>query len=212
MPEHAPPAAITAARLLLFAPHCTNGMAWAPALDREAARVGINTPKRVAHWLAQLHVESQGFTVFQENLNYRTPSRLNAMFAAVKTDQEAAALIVKGPQAIANRVYANRNGNGDEASGDGWRYRGLGCIQLTGRANYAKASKWTGLDLITDPELVLIPMHGARVAADYWRVCDLNDEADAGNVAAVTQAINGPAMAGLAERRRETARALTIWR
>lgn len=205
------PEAVTAARLQLFAPRC-DYLRWAPALDAAAKRYRIDTPRRVAHWLAQIHVESQGLTVFEENLRYTTPSRLNAVFAAIRTDAEAAALIRKGPQAIANKVYAGRNGNGNEASGDGWRFRGMGPLQATGRGNYRKGGIWTGLDLEADPELLLIPANGARYAAAYWNVCDLNDEADAGDIIEITRAINGPALCGLSERKRETARALTIWK
>jgi putative chitinase len=191
-------------------PHAKSPIAWAMALDREGERVGLTTGRRVAHFLAQLSHESGGFRIFEENLNYRTPSRLDAIFAAVHGQADAAALIARGPRAIANRVYANRNGNGGEASGDGWRFRGMGAIQLTGRANYAKASGWTGLDLIADPEQVKAPGPGAKAAADYWRVCGLNDEADGDDVTAITHAIN-PALAGLEARKSEYQRLRAIW-
>lgn len=200
---------ITAGQLRVFAMKA-DPVAWAPALDQAARDADIVRPRPLACWLGQLHVECQGFSVFEENLHYRTPARLNALFSAVDTDEEAAELIRRGPAAIANRVYANRNGNGDEASGDGWRFRGMGPIQLTGRRMYAKASTWTGLDLVGDPQLVLKPAIGAKVAADYWRVCALNDEAERLDVREITRAIN-PALAGLAERKAQTERALTIW-
>ena len=92
-------------------------------------------------------MNSGGFTIFEENLNYRTPSRLDAIFSKVNGNADAAALIAKGPRAIANRVYAGRNGNGNEASGDGFKYRGMGAIQLTGRTNYSRAADRSGLDL-----------------------------------------------------------------
>jgi putative chitinase len=184
---------------------------WADALDSEAKRVGITTPQRISHFLAQLGHESGGFTTFEENLNYKTPARLDAMFSAVRGAADAAALIAKGPQAIGNRVYANRNGNGNEASGDGWKYRGMGAIQLTGRENYSKASTRSGIDLVGHPEQILTPAVGAKVAADYWHASDLNDEADNDQITKITLAINGPALQGLAERKTEYRRLRAIW-
>ena len=184
---------------------------WADALNAEAKRVGITTPKRICHFLAQLCHECSGFKTFEENLNYKTPSRLDAMFSAVKGVADAAALIARGPKAIANRVYANRNGNGDEASGDGWRYRGMGAIQLTGRANYAKAAARSGIDLVSNPEQILVPAIGAKVAADYWNACGLNDEADNDQITKITEAINGPAKQGLDDRKAQYKRLRAIW-
>ena len=184
---------------------------WADALNVETKRVGITTPKRICHFPAQLGHESSGFTVFEENLNYKTPARLDAIFSRVNGTADAAALIARGPKAIANRVYAGRNGNGDEASGDGWRYRGMGPVQLTGRTNYAKASARSGIDLVADPEQVLTPAIGAKVAVDYWNACDLNDEADNDQISKITAAINGPRMLGLEDRKAQYKRLRTIW-
>lgn len=184
---------------------------WAEALSAETGRVGITSAKRICHFLAQLSHESSEFTVFEENLNYRNPARLDAVFSRVRGRDDAAALIARGPKAIANRVYANRNGNGDEASGDGWRFRGMGAIQLTGRANYSKASGRSNIDLVSNPEQVLTPAVGARVAADYWKACDLNDEADANQITEITRAINGPALLGLEHRKSEYRRLRVIW-
>lgn len=192
-------------------PSCKQPDEWADALDLEGKRVGINTPRRIAHFLAQLSHESAGFTRFEENLNYKTPARLDAMFSLVKGPADAASLIARGPKAIGNRVYAGRNGNGNEASGDGFRYRGMCPIQLTGRANYAKASARSGIDLVGDPDQVLTPAIGAKVSADYWASCALNDEADSDQITKITAAINGPALAGLAERKTEFKRLRTIW-
>lgn len=183
---------------------------WADVLGTAAAAFNIDTSTRAAHWLAQLSVECEGFTRFEENLRYRTPSRLDALFSAVRGEADARALIAAGPEAIANRVYANRNGNSDEASGDGWRFRGRGPVQQTGRRNYGKASVWTGIDLVAAPDRLLEPAIGALAAAGYWKACALNDDADRGDVDAITQAINGPAMAAAAERREATRRALRL--
>jgi putative chitinase len=192
-------------------PNCKQSDEWADALDSECKRVGINTPRRIAHFLAQLSHESGGFTRFEENLNYKTPARLDAMFSRVKGTADAAALIARGPKAIGNRVYANRNGNGDEASGDGWRYRGMGPIQLTGRDNYKKASARSGIDLVGDPEQVLTPQIGAKVAADYWKACALDDECDTDQFNKIRAAVNGAAMAGLDECKAEYKRLRAIW-
>ena len=126
---------ITASTLSVFAPRIVNAEIHAQAL--EAARAGstVNTPRRLCHFLGQIFVETAGFTAMIEDFRYR-PERLDAVFKAVKGIDDAKALIARGQEAIANRVYANRLGNGDEASGDGWRYRGSGYKQLTGRSNY----------------------------------------------------------------------------
>ena len=193
-------------------PNCKQPDEWADALDSECERVGVNTPRRVAHFLAQLSHESASFTRFEENLNYKTPARLDSMFSRVKGTADAAALIARGPKAIGNRVYADRNGNGNEASGDGFRYRGMGPIQLTGRDNYAKASKRSGIDLVGNPERILTPAIGAKVAADYWAACALDDECDSDQFSKICAAVNGKAMAGLKERTNEYKRLRTIWK
>jgi putative chitinase len=192
-------------------PHAVQPDQWADALAVEAPRVGINNPRRICQFLSQLGHESGGFTMFEENLNYRTPSRLDAIFSKVNGEADAAALIAKGPRAIANRVYSGRNGNGDEASGDGFKYRGMGPIQLTGRTNYSRAADRSGIDLVGNPEQVLSPAIGAKVAADYWRACDLNDEADNKEFIEITRAINGGALLGLEQRKAEYLRLRTIW-
>lgn len=204
----APPAAITAARLKRFAPRADE-LAWAPALAAAAEEFRLNTANRVRHWMAQLGHESAGFTRFEENLAYRTPERLDAMFSAVRGAADAAELIRRGPRAIANRVYAGRMGNGDEASGDGWRFRGMGPIQNTGRDNAARASLALGVDLIAEPELLLRPTVGARAAAWFFLRCV--PAADADDLEGVTRAIN-PALAGLEDRRRQLQLAALVWR
>jgi len=161
----------------------------------------ISTPRRVAMFIAQAAHESVGFTRLEENLRYTDPMRLARVWPSRFTGYADAARFVRNPQALANHVYAGRNGNGDEASGDGWKYRGRGLFQLTGRENYRAAGEALGQPFVDAPELVALPLHAARSAAWFWAARGLNDMADAGDVKAVTRAINGPALLGLEERR-----------
>lgn len=174
---------------------------YAPYLAASMAKFGIDTIERQAAFLGQVGIESQLLTRTSENLNYKTPARLDAMFSAVKGEADAAALIRKGPQAIANRVYANRNGNGDEASGDGWTYRGLGLIQLTGKANQAAFGAAVGKPLEQVPTYLVTPQGASESACWFfarYRTC--NTLADFWDIDSITRAINGNAMAAAAER------------
>lgn len=202
---------ITADKLRQFAPQAGDVTAHAAALEAARLNSTVNTPQRLCHFLGQIYVESAHFTRMEENLNYRDPARLASLFRAVKDTADAAALIAQGPQAIANRVYANRLGNGDEASGDGWRYRGSGYIQLTGRDNYRKFGNKVNMDLVDNPDLVRQPPTAARVAFAYWDATGCSPLADAGDVEGITQNVNGPALAGLADRRAATAHAMDVW-
>lgn len=158
-------------------------------------RFDINTASRLAGFVAQCRVESNNFTTLEENLNYRSPDRLRAIFPSrVVSLSDAASLVARGPKAIAARVYAGKNGNGSEASGDGWAYRGRGLIQLTGRANYSDASTELGFGYIADPDLVATPQHACLTAAWYWHVHKLNTFADTAQWGAITRAVNGLGM------------------
>src|SRR5262245_127870 len=155
--DRAPLAMITADTLRRFASRITNADMHAAALESARNLSSVVTPRRLCHFLGQVFVETAGFTVLEENLNYRDPVRLDMVFSAVRGTEDAKALIAKGPQAIANRVYANRLGNGDEASGDGWRYRGSGYKQLTGRANFRAIGTIVNIDLEGGPEIAREP-------------------------------------------------------
>lgn len=158
-------------------------------------RFRINTPARLAAFIAQCRVESADFTQLEENLRYRSPERLLAIFPSrVRSLADAARLIADGAAAIANRVYAGKIGNGDEASGDGWRYRGRGIKQLTGRANYADAQAELAFDYIGHPELVALPAHACMTAAWFFERAKGNLLADSAQWDAITRAINGPGM------------------
>lgn len=181
------------------------------ALNSALPVANINTPRRLRHFIAQLGHESIGFTRLIENLNYRDPDRLDEMFRAVKGRADAMELIRKGPVAIGNRVYANRLGNGDEASGDGYRYRGRGLIMLTGKDNYEAAEKWSGLPLVKEPGLAGRAKESALIAAKYWNYRNINKEADEGDLAGVTRLVNGPALANFEDRKQWLLRASKIW-
>src|SRR6185436_3083892 len=116
-------------------------------------KFGVNTPLRLAHFLGQCAHESGNFKFANENLNYRA-SALRAVFGKYFPTDELAAQYEHKPEKIANRVYANRIGNGDEASGDGFKFHGRGFIQLTGKENYSKFSVFVGEDCIANPDLV----------------------------------------------------------
>jgi putative chitinase len=198
---------ITADTLLKLSPSCPADRAarLAPAMAAAMARHAIGTPLRAAHFLAQCAHESAGFTRMEENLNY-SRLRLLAVFPTHYHDHGLAALHARHPEKVANHVYAGRLGNGPEASGDGWKYRGRGLIQLTGRLNYARFSKATGWDAEGDPSLLVAPEGAAESAAWFWADRGVNKAADADDIVAVTRLVNG-GTTGLVDRRCLTARA-----
>lgn len=169
-----------------------------PALNLAMGEAKINTPLRQAAFIAQVAHESQGLSRFVENLNY-SADRLLEVFGKY-FDPDEAQEYARQQEKIANRVYANRLGNGDEDSGDGWRYRGRGFIQVTGKDNYREAGKSLNQDLVGKPELAEGLEMGARIAAWYWTSHDLNPLADRGQLDTITKRING-GLNGLNERR-----------
>lgn len=202
---------ITAESLVRFAPSVVDATVHAAALEAARPASSVSTARRLCHFMGQVFVETNGFRAMEENLNYRNPERLDAVFSAVRGIEDARALIAKGPEAIANRVYANRLGNGSEASGDGWLYRGSGYKQLTGRSNYREIGALVGLDLEGHPEMARDPVNAARIAFAFWDAKRCSQLADAGDLEAITERVNGPAKLGLAERRDATLRAMDIW-
>ena len=163
---------------------------WHSALTQLLPDYEINTPKRVAAFIAQCAHESGGFRFLRENLNYKAES-LVKVFPKYFKDMATANAYAKQPQKIANRVYANRMGNGDEASGDGWRYCGRGLIQLTGKDNYS----WFAASIETPVEQVseyLETFEGAAQSACwFWETNNLNQWADKGDILTMTKKING---------------------
>jgi putative chitinase len=203
---------ITTETLRRFAPDIKDAETHAAALEAARQNSSLTTPRRLCHFLGQIFVETGGFTRMTENLNYKTPELLVKNFSAVKGIDDARELIKKGKEAIGNRVYANRLGNGDEASGDGWKYRGSGYKQLTGRTNYRDIGAIVNLDLENNPEMARVPADAARVAVAFWEARKCTPLADAGDVEGITEKVNGPKKLALAERRAATRRALDIWK
>lgn len=199
---------ISAAQLQRFAPPCF-AVRIAPLLDAEARRCAIDTARRLSHWLAQISVESGQLDRLVENMNY-SAERLVQVWPARFPSVSFAARFAHNPPALANHVYAGRLGNGPEASGDGWMYRGRGFLMRTGRSGYVRASAATGLDLIAHPDLLQDYAAAAKDAADYWRTANINPLADADDVAGVTRAVNGGVI-GLGERVAALSRAKAIW-
>lgn len=187
-------------------------------LNKQMADAKIDTPQRVAHFLAQLAHESGDFTRVVESLYYTDPVRIAQIFKSgfdlnknQKVDPaevEFAKGYVRNSQKLANRAYANRNGNGPEASGDGYNYRGRGLVQLTGKANYIACGKGIGQNLLDYPDLLAQPHYAVSAACWYWNELKLSAPADAGDIRAVTRGINGAAMLGLEDRKVYLERAL----
>jgi putative chitinase len=163
---------------------------WYDALSAILPEYGINTPERVAAFIAQCAHESGGFKFLKENLNYKAESLLKVFPKYFKTLDEARAY-EKRPEKIANKIYGGRMGNGDESSGDGFRYCGRGLIQLTGKENYS----WFAASLeipVEEASEYLETFEGAvQSACWFWEENKLNQWADKGDILTLTKRING---------------------
>lgn len=176
-------------------------------------RFGILTPAQQASWIGQCGHECGNFRILEENLNYKAPTLLKLFPKTPKrqwgfTPEEAAAY-EKQPQKIANRIYSNRMGNRDESSGDGWRFRGSGFLQLTGHSNFYHAGQALGVDFVMQPELVRTPMYAAQTAGWFWQTHKLNQYADSGDFVTMTKRINGGTI-GLEDRIKHINHALHV--
>lgn len=187
----------------------TQARAFVDPLNKTLDHFKISNP---AMFIAQTAHESMRFTHLEEDLFYKDPIHLARDVFRRSFDLDAdrqldpeeiefAKRYIRNPIALANRVYANRLGNGDEDSGDGWKYRGRGLIELTGRANYMAAGDALGVDLKGNPDLVAQPEMAAMTAGWYWANAGLNQWGEQLTVEMATRKINGPAMLGLDERR-----------
>jgi putative chitinase len=164
---------------------------WYDALYQILPEYNINTPERVAAFIAQCAHESGNFRFLQENLNYKAES-LTKTFKKYFPTLESAQPYAKKPQMIANKVYANRMGNGDEASGDGFRYLGRGLIQLTGKNNYTFFAASVGIENMDECVEYLGTFEGAvQSACFFWENSNLNQWADKGDILTLTKRING---------------------
>jgi len=182
------------------------GPQWVDALNETFNRFGINTPRQQAAFIGQCGHECGNFRILEENLNYRAET-LCKLWPKRFPSLEFAKQYEKNPKKIANNVYSSRMGNRDEASGDGYRFRGRGCIQLTGHANYYHASQALGVDFVMEPDLVSTPKYAALTAGWFWSTHGCNDLAEAGNWVALTKKINGGTI-GLDDRVAHTNQAL----
>ena len=152
----------------------------------------IDTPKRVAAFMAQCGHESGGFTIMQENLNYSAKG-LRGIFGKYFPNDDIAKQSERKPEKIANRVYSNRMGNGPEESGEGWYFRGRGIVQITGKNNYTKCSQslFESNVLVENPDLLLEVEYAIHSACWFWSAARLNELADVGDIKTMTKRING---------------------
>jgi putative chitinase len=181
---------ITDSQLKQIIPTNPNYDGWIDALNTNLPQYGIDTLERTAAFLAQAAHESADFVRLRENLNYGAPGLIKTW--PKRFTQETAQACARQPEKIANIVYASRMGNGDTASGDGWKFRGRGLFQLTGHDNYAACSQDLFSDdrLITNPELVETPEVAVQTACWYWNKNKLNIWADTGDIKELTRRIN----------------------
>jgi putative chitinase len=183
------------------------GPEWVDALNATFEKFDISTPLRQASFIGQCSHESGNFRLLEENLNYKPATLMRIWPSRFKTMDDC--LICNGPRGIANKVYANRMGNRDEKSGDGYRFRGRGCIQLTGSANYYHAGQACGVDFIMNPDLVATPMYAAMTAGWFWSTHKLNQCADGRDFVTMTKKINGGTI-GLDDRIKHINQALAV--
>jgi len=163
---------------------------YTPYLLELMPKYGINNPLRQRHFLAQILQESGEFSAVRENMNY-SAKRLREVFPRYFQTIELAELYANKPEKIANRVYANRLGNGSELSNEGWIFRGGGLIQTTGKSNYEATGQGISVDLVNNPELITEPYNAVASACWFWKRHNINKYADKDDIVAVTKIING---------------------
>jgi putative chitinase len=204
---------------------------WLPHVQAAFDRFGINTERQVAAWIAQCAHESAGFKMLTENLNYSADTMAvvwPTRFAVQEPDPKRpgktrakkdakgknipnkfALALHRQPELIANTVYANRMGNGNIESGDGWRHRGMGLKQLTGKDNQRRCGQALGVDFVTNPEKLLEPEYAALSAAWFWAENKCGPLADSGDFVALTKRINGGTI-GLEDRQKRYKAVLAV--
>lgn len=207
---------MTPTREMLVAVKIKDPDKWLEVIKNTCEEFEINTPERIASFLAQTAHESAGYTMLEENLNYSDVTMAAVWanrFAVIdpatkkpKKDEKGknipnafAKALHRKPELIANAVYSNRMGNGTIESGEGFAYRGRGLKQLTGKDNYTRCSAALGVDLVANPDLLLEPNNAARSAGWFWKTNNLSKFADAEDIEGMTKKING-GLIGLADR------------
>lgn len=184
---------------------------WHHALEQLFPDYDINTPKRMAAFIAQCAHESGGFMILKENLNYKAAT-LRKIFPKYFPNDQIAQEYASKPNkqvAIASKVYANRMGNGDEASQEGWKFCGRGLIQLTGRSNYQAFADSLEMNIDDVPEYLATFEGAAQSACWFWETNKLNQWADAGDILTLTKRINGGTI-GLEDRKKHYDHALHV--
>ena len=181
---------ITSEQLKDILRNCRNPEMWSELMNEILPIYGIEDLLAVASFVAQVGHESSHLNILEENLNYSAEGLLR-VFPKYFRDPEIAKRYARNPNAIASRVYANRMGNGDESSGDGWKYRGRGAIQCTGKQNYEKCSLelFDNAILLDEPDMLLEPRYALMSACWFWRSRNLNEFAH--DIIATTKKING---------------------
>jgi putative chitinase len=190
---------------------------WLPHVQAALLRFEINSPRQVAAWLAQTAHESAGYTALVENLNYSAdtmavvwPTRFAELGPNKKPKKDAkgkntpnkfAQALHRKPEMIANAVYSNRMGNGNIESGEGFKFRGRGLKQLTGKDNHRQCSEGLGVDLVANPDMLLEPQYASLSAAWFWSKNKCGPLADSGDFVALTKRINGGTI-GLEDRQK----------
>ena len=184
------------------------GIEWVPALNDTFAKFQIATVRQQASFIGQCSHECGNFRTLTENLNYRAETLMKLWPKRFPT-LEFAKQYEKNPQKIANSVYANRMGNRDEASGDGYRFRGRGAIQCTGHSAYFHAGKALGVDFVMNPDLLATPQYAALSAGWFWSTHNCNALSEGQDWIGLTKKINGGTI-GLKERIEHTERAIQV--
>jgi putative chitinase len=186
------------------------GAQWVDALNETFTRFGIDSVYQQAAFIGQCGHECGNFRILEENLNYRAATLMKLWPKRFST-LEVANQYAGNPKKIANNVYASRMGNRDESSGDGYRFRGRGCIQLTGHANYYYAGQALGVDFVMEPDLVATPKFAALTAGWFWSTHGCNALAQNKDWIGLTKKINGGTI-GLDDRIKHTEEAISVLR
>lgn len=185
---------ITATQLknILFRANEADIEKYLPYLNKFFPLYGIETPDQQAAFIAQIGHESGHLRYVEENLNYSADALRRVFGKYFPTDEDARQYAYQ-PEKIANKVYANRMGNGRPETGDGWKYRGRGLLQITGKSNYRNMGKSIGIDLVTCPGMLIMPEYAVQSACCWWQSHDLNSLCGTGSEGfkKITKAING---------------------